>query len=153
MGVLVGERHVGRGSGDRLPAALSVEAGAPGVCPGLRSVLREASSSVLFCHRPGMTAGVSKQTQGPRDAVRGQAFTVEVREQTQLGRPPPHPHPRHHTTPHPIPEDWSPAPWGLGPRHTSPWAAPHHPPQVLAGLWAPEGHVRRVRGDLMGNQD
>ena len=98
VGFLVGERHAGRGSEDRLLAALSVEAWAPGVCPGLCSVLREASSSILFCHRPGMTAGVSKRTQGPHDAVRGQGA-----DPTQ---PPPTAPPHiHHTTLHPIPED------------------------------------------------
>ena len=120
VGVLVGECHVGRGSGDRLLAAVSVEARASGVCPGLHSVLRDVSSSTLFCHCPGMTPGVSKQMQGHCATVRGQVFTAQVREQTQLGHP-------HHTPPHPIPEDWSPAPRGLGPRPTSPWAAPHHP--------------------------
>ena len=146
VGVPVGECHVGCGSGDRLLAAVSVETWASGVCPGLHSVLRDVSSFTLFCHCPGMTPGVSKQMQGHRDTVRGQVFTAQVREQTQLGHP-------HHTPPHPIPEDWSPAPRGWDPGPPPPGPRPTAPPQVLAGFRAPEGHVRRVGGDLIDNQD
>ena len=44
------------GFGGRSLAAIGLEPGVPEVCPGLRSVLRDASSSVfLLCHHPGVT--------------------------------------------------------------------------------------------------
>lgn len=129
-----------------------LKCGGPGtwVCPGLHSVLRDVSLSILFCHHPGMIPGVSKQMQGHRDTVRARC---SFRSGSRLNLATPHHNP-HTTHPHTpslrtgvlLLRVWDPGP-------PPPGLRPATPPQVLAGLWAPEGHMRRVGGDLVDNQD